>query len=161
MKNNSKVGPCKSTLRFVKWHTNFYKPLYLRADGARGDEIPCTFCAFLVWEGIPYPTSRWRYVDVSVYGRTLWSLVSTLEECHIPRVTTSHFREPCTCECSLVKIHFIIICNYALAAPPALLFVSLQSLGTNQTLHPLFTLQNNELVPQVLKQVVNLLLYVS
>ena len=36
------------------------------------------------------------------------------------------------------------------------MFVCLQSLGTKVTLHLLPTLQNNELVPQVLKQVVNL-----
>ena len=36
------------------------------------------------------------------------------------------------------------------------MFVSLQTLGTKGTLHPLPTLQNNEPIPQVLKQVVNL-----
>ena len=62
-----------------------------------------TSCALLIWVGIPYPTSRCRYVNVSIDGCPLRPSVSALDEYHIPRVITCHFREPC----SLIKIYFI------------------------------------------------------
>ena len=45
---------------------------------------------------------------VSVGGRTLQPSISALEEYHIPRVITCHFREPCTWYGSLIKIFYFV-----------------------------------------------------
>ena len=67
-------------------------------------KVLCTSCALLIGEDNPYPTSQCRYVDISVDGRTLRPLVSTLDEYYIPRVIIVHLREPCTCEGSLIQL---------------------------------------------------------
>ena len=46
------------------------------------EKVLCTYCACFVWEDIPYPASRCRYVHVSVNGHSLLPSVSSLDEYH-------------------------------------------------------------------------------
>ena len=58
---------------------------------------------------------------------------------------------------SVCRVLHTLVPTFMHLAPPPVPYVCLSAkLGTKGTLHPLLTLQNNEPVPQVLKQVVNL-----
>ena len=92
----AKVAYSPDFVRMCHWIENFWLLKEVTSRWCPGVmKVPCKSCAWFFGEGIPYPLSRCRHVDISIGGRTLRPSVSSLDEYHIPRAITYHFREPC------------------------------------------------------------------
>ena len=80
-------------------------------------KVLCTSCDLFVWEGIPYPTSRCRYVDVSVGGCILCPSVSAPD---VYRAKAIDRNEGCHLARMEERTNITLVCYFAIKTEGAL-----------------------------------------